>query len=217
MTHREGRHNAETSTLDKCMSIHVRVSGALFQYQAESGRILAIASVRLATPSLMNVFSRCLRTVPGDRPSWRAIAWLVSPAATSCRVGWQCRQVPQDNTGIRERRALGPPGERAMRLTGGLATVELGPAGRLAARRHGRLGLELPRRSRAIGPCRSPRGNADRRLGVMEDYASYRCGCSPSCSYARTAAGEVHQDRACRFAFMLRVAIRDRLTVVVPR
>jgi hypothetical protein len=50
--------------------------GRRFQYQAESGRILAIASVRLATPSLANVFSRCLRTVPGESPSWRAIARL---------------------------------------------------------------------------------------------------------------------------------------------
>jgi len=53
---------------------------------------LAIASVRLATPSLANVFSRCLRTVPGESWSWRAIAWLVWPAATSCRSS-RCRAV----------------------------------------------------------------------------------------------------------------------------
>ena len=47
-----------------------------------SGQTLATAAVRVEASSLANAFSRCLRTVPGDKPSWRAIAVLSWPAAT---------------------------------------------------------------------------------------------------------------------------------------
>ena len=54
---------------------------------------MAIASVRLATPSLAKVFSRCLRTVPGepelagDRPVMVARGDQLQEFLLPCRQG----------------------------------------------------------------------------------------------------------------------------------
>jgi len=55
--------------------------GSAFQYGG-GGKALAMAAVRLVTPSLVKMFSRCFRTVLTETTSWRAISALLCPAAS---------------------------------------------------------------------------------------------------------------------------------------
>jgi hypothetical protein len=47
-----------------------------------AGKALAMAAVRLVTPSRVKMFSRCFRTVLTETTSWRAISALLCPAAS---------------------------------------------------------------------------------------------------------------------------------------
>ena len=55
--------------------------GSACQYGG-GGKALAMAAVRLVTPSLVKMFSRCFRTVLTETTSWRAISVLLCPAAS---------------------------------------------------------------------------------------------------------------------------------------